>query len=51
MSTKNYSLFALQMVTKIHPELKNELRIVIEDQLGKNSLSFEKRARVVLGEL
>jgi len=51
VSTKNYSLFALQKLTVIHPELKNELRIVIEDQLGKNSSSFEKRAGVILGEL
>jgi hypothetical protein len=51
VSTKNYSLFALYNLSKKHPELKNELKIVIEDQLNKNSTSFEKRAKKILAEL
>lgn len=48
VSTKSYALYALNNFAIAHPEIKNELRLVIEDQLGKNSVSFEKRAMKVL---
>lgn len=51
VSTKNYSLDALLKFSKNYPELKNELRLVIEDQLSKNSISFEKHSKRILEKL
>lgn len=51
VTTKNYSLEALLKISKDHPELKNEIRIVIEDQVKKNSISFEKHAGKILVKL
>jgi hypothetical protein len=51
VSTKNYSLFALYDLTKKYPDLKIELREVIEDQLNKNSNDFKKRAIKILQKL
>lgn len=51
VSTKSYSLFALTNFATAHPEIKNELRLVVEDQLKKNSISFEKKAIKVLRNL
>lgn len=51
VSAKNYSLSALLDLTNKYPEVKNELKIVIEDQLDKNSSSFEKTAMRILKEL
>lgn len=51
VSTKNYSLDALLKFSKNYPELINELRLVIEDQLSKNSISFEKHAKRILEKL
>lgn len=48
VSTKNYSLLALGNLTDKYAELKHELRMVIEDQLQKNSIAFEKCAQKVL---
>ena len=46
--TKTYALSALQKTIHLYPELKAELVIAIEDQLGKNSGAFDKRAEQVL---
>ena len=51
VSTKNYSLLALGNLSGKYPELGQELRAVIEDQLPKNSVAFEKCARKVLKQL
>jgi hypothetical protein len=50
-STKGFAVSALFKQTEKHPELKHELKIVIEDQLTKNGVSFEKRAGKVLLKL
>jgi hypothetical protein len=51
VSTKSYALSTLFELSKKYGDLKNELKSVIEDQLGKNSISFEKRAESVLEKL
>jgi hypothetical protein len=51
VSTKNFALSALYHLTTKHVELKNELKIVLEDQLGKNTASFDKRAEKILEKL
>ncbi len=51
VSTKNYSLLALGNLTGKYPELEQEIRMVIEDQLNKNSVAFEKCAQKVLKQL
>jgi hypothetical protein len=51
VSIKNYSLLALGNLTDTYPELKQELRMVIEDQLQKNSVAFEKCAQKVLEKI
>lgn len=51
VSTKNYSLLALHKLSHQFPELKNELKIVIRDQMGKNSIAFEKCAGKIFREL
>lgn len=50
-STKSFAVLALFNQTQKYPDLKPELRMVIEDQLDKNGSSFEKRAGKVLEEL
>jgi hypothetical protein len=51
VSTKAYSVSALYLVCKIYPDLTKELKLVIEDQLSKNTIAFEKRATMVLKAL
>lgn len=51
VSTKTYSMFALHNLTAKYPELKNELKICVEDQLGKNTTNFDKGLRKVLALL
>lgn len=51
VSTKNYSLFALYKLTEKYPDLKIELKEIIEDQLDKNSNDFKKRATLILQKL
>ncbi len=51
VSIKNYSLLALYNLTSKHIDIKNELITVIEDQLNKNTSSFEKRAKKILDKL
>lgn len=49
--TKSRSLFVLFNLTKKYPELKNELKLCLEDQLDKNTPDFNKRANKILVEL
>jgi len=51
VSTKNYSLLALANLTDKYSELKSELKMVIEDQMQKNSIAFEKCAGKVLKKI
>jgi hypothetical protein len=48
VSTKTFSLLALSNVISKYPGLKNEFRLIVEDQLGKNSISFKKKAEKIL---
>lgn len=50
-SAKSFAVLALHKLTQQYPDLKNELKLVIEDQLQKNGTSFEKRAGKVLAQL
>ena len=51
VSTKNFALSVLYNFTIKYPELKNELKVIIEEQLDKNAVSFQQRARKILGNL
>jgi hypothetical protein len=51
VTTKSRALFALYNLTKKYPELKNELKICLEDQLDKNTKDFNKRAQKVINKL
>ena len=51
VTTKNYSTVALYNLTLKYPELKSELILTIQDQLDKNSISFNQTARKVLKKL
>lgn len=51
VTTKNYSMFALYKLCGQYPELKNELKITLEDQLDKNTADFKKRGMKMLEEL
>ncbi len=51
VTTKTFSLLALHRLTLKHKDLQQELKLVIEDQLGKTSVSFENKARKILAEL
>ncbi len=48
VSTKNYSTIALYNLTLKYPELKSELILTIQNQLDKNSISFNQTAGKVL---
>jgi hypothetical protein len=48
VSTKAYALSAIAKLTTKYPELKNELLLVIEDQMEKSSAAFKARARMVM---
>jgi hypothetical protein len=48
VATKTNSMLALKKVLVKYPELENEFRLVIEDQLDKNSVSFRICAKKVL---
>ena len=50
VGVKAFSLTVLGNLSKIQPELMNELRIIIEDQLPYATAAFRVRARKVLKE-
>jgi hypothetical protein len=50
-TTKTYAALALQQLVTKYPDLKNELKLVLKDQLDKNGVSFQKRAGKILSEL
>lgn len=51
VTIKSRAVFVLFKLTRKHPELKNELRICLEDQMDKYSKDFKKRAVKVLKDL
>ena len=51
VTTKSRSLFVLFKLTEKYPELRNELKVVVEDQMDLHTADFQKRARKVLGML
>lgn len=51
VTVKSRALFVLVELAKKYPELKNEIRLCLEDQIPKNSDDFKKRAEKVLQEL
>lgn len=51
VTTKVYALSALYNLSLKYDDLRNELKLVVEDQLGKSSISFEQRAKQILKKL
>lgn len=51
VTTKSRALLVLAKLAKKYPELKNELRICIDEQIGNYSNDFRKRAMKVRKEL
>jgi hypothetical protein len=51
VSTKSYCLCALHKLSSKHKDLKQEFKIVIEDQLVKNTTTFRKKAEKILESL
>ena len=51
VSTKTYSMYSLHDLTKKYPELRNELKVSLEDQLDKNTANFKRRVLKILSVL
>jgi hypothetical protein len=51
VSVKVFSIEALCQLTFKYPDFKNELEIVIDDQLNKNTAAFRARAKKILKKL
>jgi len=51
VSTKTHAMQNLYNLSKEYPDLKNELKSSIENQLDKTSISFRTRATKILAEL
>ncbi len=51
VAVKANCMHILYNATKIYPELKPELKIVIEEQFNNNSAGFKSRARKILKEI
>jgi hypothetical protein len=50
-AVKAFSLTVLQNLSRQYPEIKNELRTIIETQWDNESPAFRSRARKILKEL
>ncbi len=48
VTLKSNAIFALLRLIQKYPELKQELKLSLEEQLGKYSLNFDKRLEKVL---
>lgn len=51
VTIKSRSVLVLFQLTKKYPELKNELKICLEDQMDRYSKDFEKRATKILKQI
>lgn len=50
-SIKCYAMELLFQLSSKYADIKNELKLSIQDQLGKNTKSFDKKALKILNEL
>lgn len=48
VTTKSRSIVVLDNLVKKYPELKNEFRLCLEDQLEKHTKSFDKKVRHII---
>jgi len=51
VTTKSRAVFALFNLSKKYPDLKNELKFCLEDQMDNHSEDFRKRAQKILLKL
>jgi len=51
VTTKSRALLVLQALTSKFPELKNELKVCLEEQLNRNTKNFNKQAMKMLEAL
>ena len=51
LAVKVFSMSVLGNLTKYYPEIKTELKLIIEDQLPHQSAGFKSRAKQVLKQL
>ena len=51
LAVKVFSMSVLGNLTKYYPEIKTELKLIIEDQLPHQSAGFKSRAKKVLKDL
>lgn len=49
LAVKVFSMTVLHNLSKKYPEIKNELRLIIEEQLPHQTAGFKSRARKILG--
>jgi hypothetical protein len=50
-TTKVFSLVALENLAKLYPEIIDELRLILETQMPRESAGFKSRAKKMLGKL
>jgi hypothetical protein len=50
-SIKVFSLVVLENLSKLYPEIKDELRLILETQMPHESAGFKSRAKKMLGKL
>jgi len=51
VTSKSRSMFVLLKLTNKYPELKNELKLCLEDQMNKHTKSFSKRVEKLISKL
>ena len=51
LAVKVFSMSVLGNLTKYYPEIKTELKLIIEDQLPHQSAGFKSRAKKILKDL
>jgi hypothetical protein len=51
VTLKSRSILVLYHLSKKYPEIKNELKICLEDQMDKYSVDFQKRAEKILRKM
>ena len=51
IAVRVFSMTVLDNITKVQPELRNELKIILEDNLPYGSAGFVSRARKILSTL
>ncbi len=51
VAVKVHAMKVIANLSRLHPEIKGELRSVIQQQLPKNTVAFAARARLILKKL